>query len=96
MEFIAVLFENQPVYEWDCFPEDSLPSKSPTWDYSLSEDLAETHGVAFFKEWGFEFRGTRAWVIQLWFGELTVDQPMGDRCSVAEFIEEYSFLLDEG
>jgi hypothetical protein len=95
MQFASVLFDDQQIRQWDCFASASFFNEQPTWDYSLNEELEETTCAAFFKERGFEFGRSRPWAMPLWFGELSVDRPMGDPCSVTEFIEEYSFLLEQ-
>ncbi len=94
MQFVSVLFDDQPIRHWDCFAGSSYFNEQPTWDYSLNDELGDTACAAFSKERGFEFGRCRPWAMPLWFGEMAVDRPMGDPCSIAEFIEEYSFLLE--
>ncbi len=94
MQFVSVLFDDQEIRQWDCFAGNSFFNEQPTWDYSLNDELDETTCAAFSKERGFEFGRSRPWAMPLWFGEMAVDRPMGDPCSVTEFIKEYSFLLE--
>ncbi len=93
MQFASVLFDDQQICQWDCFASASFFDEQPKWDYSLNKELEGTTCAAFAKERGLEFGRSRPWAMPLWFGELSVDRPMGDPCSVTEFIEEYSFLL---
>jgi len=93
MEFVSPLFDDRDFRQSDSCFGNPVPDGEPTWDYSLNPDLDEATCTAFCKVRGFEFAQSRAWALALWFGEIAVDRPMGDPCTVSEFIEEYSFLL---
>lgn len=94
MEFMSAVFDGQPIREWECFRRDCFLHERPTWDYAPTGEPAETTCAVFSKDRGPEFGRSRPWAMALWSGGLSVDRPMGAPCTLGEFIEEYSFLVE--
>jgi hypothetical protein len=86
--FAASLFEQQGIYEWNCFSPGSTRFKDawePSWTLKISED-GDDHCISFFKE-----RNNSVWVIGFWFADLAIED--AEPITIEEFLSRYPTRL---
>ena len=87
MLFVASIFEESGIFEWQCFPDDNShitrPYDGARWSYPLVEiDPSSQCYMELFKH-----RQNALWTIGLWFGTLQVDSM--EPISIEEFLSRY-------
>lgn len=90
MSFIATLFGNQWLLDWDLMPgRGSLAGTAPTWRWTPEPDWEDREVIWLYRE---RPGGVRPWTLALWYDQIEVATPLETIQSVHDFIDGWRFM----
>lgn len=89
MRFVASLFRNQWIFDWDLFAESGdLLKVTPAWGWIADQDW-QLADVLFLE---LERANKVTWKMGLWFSGLELETPLETRQSLKEFVNGWRFM----
>lgn len=92
MHFVASLFRNLWIYDWDLFtdPQNFL-QHPPVWSWSHAEDWQQAECLFLH----LERPGGAVWTLGLWFGQIEIETQMETIQSLKDFVTGWRFMSED-